>query len=137
MPYLCMRASSIVRFSLGLVGTGRLCVYTGLSSCGIRLTLNGVFFRISNRWRAKMSLNSTIVSSSLSRSFPVISESVHLNMERNLLRDSSFAVGSSVSSSASSRSSFRILFWVGECSGIFWGWEPEFCFIVFGSLYLR
>ena len=122
MPYLCMRASSTVRSSLRLIGTGRLSVCTGLSSCGVRLTLNYVLIPISSRWRAKMVLNSTFVSSNLSRSFPVISESVHLSMARNLLWDSSFAVGSSFSSSASSRNSFRILFWMSECSSSF----PEF-----------
>ena len=110
MPYLCMSASSTVRSSLRFIGTGRLCVYTGLSSCGVRLTLNCVFILISSLWRAKMSWNSTMVFSRLSRSFPVISESVYLNVARNLFRDSSFSVGSSFSSSASSRSSFKIRF---------------------------
>ena len=63
-----------------------------------------------------MSWNSTMVFSRLSRSFPVISESVHLNIARSLLRDSSFSVGSSFSSSASSLSSFEIRFCMGECS---------------------
>ena len=53
MPYLCIRASSTIRSSLRLIGAGRLCVYTGLSSCGVRLTLNCVFIPISSRWRAK------------------------------------------------------------------------------------
>ena len=55
MPYLCMRASSTVRSSLRLIMTGRLRVYTGLSSCGVRLILYCVFIPISSRWRAKMS----------------------------------------------------------------------------------
>ena len=63
-----------------------------------------------------MLLNSTMVSSRFSRSLPVISESVHLNMDRNLFRDSSFSVGSSFSSSARSRSSFKIRFCMDECS---------------------
>ena len=116
MPYLCMRASSTVRSSLRLIGTGRLWVYTGLSSFGVRLTLNCVFIPMSRRWRANMSLNSTNVLSRLSRSLPVISESVHLNNERNLCRDSAFSVGSSFSSSASSRSSFKIRFCMAVCS---------------------
>ena len=63
------------------------------------------------------------MSSSLSRSFPVISESAHFNLEKKLLRDSSFAVGSSFSSSASSRSSIRILYRMGECSSSFSGFS--------------
>ena len=114
MPYLCMRVSSTARSSLRIIGTGRLCVYTGLSSLGVKLTC--VFIPISSLWRAKMSCISTMVISRLSRSFPVIIESVHLNIARNLFRDSSFSVGSSFSSSASSRSSFEIRFCIGECS---------------------
>ena len=57
-----------------------------------------------------------MVFSSLSRSFPVVSESVHLNIARNLFRDSSFSVGSRFSSSASSGSSFEVRFCMGECS---------------------
>ena len=122
MPYLCMRASSTVRSPLKLIGTGsNLCVYTGLTSFGVRLTLNCVFIQISSRWRAKMSFNSTIVSSKLSQSFPVISESVNLNTERNLLRDSSF--GSKFSNWACSRNSFMILFWMSECSSSFPGFS--------------
>ena len=63
-----------------------------------------------------MSWNWKMVFSRLSRSFSVISESVQLNIARNLFRDSSFSVGSSFSSSASSRSSFKIRFCIDECS---------------------
>ena len=118
MPYLCMRASSIVRSSLRLMGTGRLWVYTGLSSFGVRLTLNCVFNPISSLWRAKCRETRQLW---LSRSFPVISESVHLNIERNLVRDCSFSVGSSFSSSASSRSSLKIWRCIGKCSDSFPG----------------
>ena len=116
MPYLCMEANSTVRSSLRMIGTVRICVYTGLSSCGVRLTLSCVFIPISSLWRAKMSWNSTIVFSRLSRSFPVISESVHSNIARNLFRESSLSVASSFSSSASSRKSFKYRFCTGECS---------------------
>ena len=43
IPNQCMRASSTVRSSLRLIGTGRLCMYTSLSSFGVKLTLNCVF----------------------------------------------------------------------------------------------
>ena len=75
--------------------------------------------------RAKMSLNSTIVASRVSRSVAVICESVHLNIEKNLTPDSSFCVGSIFSSSDSSRNFLRIRFCIGEwstslpgCSGV-------------------
>ena len=116
MPYLCMRASYTVRSSLRWIGTGKFCVYTGLSSCGVRLTLNCLFIPISSLWRVKMSWNSTMVFSRLSRSFPVISDSVHLKIAWNFCRDSSLSVGSSFSSSASSCSSFKIRFCISECS---------------------
>ena len=96
-------------------------MYTGLSSFGVRLTLNCVFIPKSSLWRAIMSWNSTIVASRLSRFFPVISESVHLNIERIFVRDCSFSVGSSFSSSASSRSSLRIRRCIGKCSDSFPG----------------
>ena len=98
-------------------------MYTGLSSFGVRLTLNCVFIPMSSLWRTNMSWNSTIVASRFSRSFPVISESVHLNIDRNLVRDCSFSVGSSFLSSASSRSSLRILRCIGECSDSFPGFS--------------
>ena len=121
IPYMCMRAT--VRSSLRLMGIGRLCVITSLSSCGVRLTLNCVFIPMSSLWRKKMSSNSTIVGSRRSRSFPVISESVHLIIVRNLVRDSSLSVGSSFSSLASSRSSLKIRFCKGECSCSFPGFS--------------
>ena len=57
-----------------------------------------------------------MVFSRISRFFPIISESVHLNIARNLFQDPSLSVESSFSSSASSRSSFKIRFCMGECS---------------------
>ena len=67
-----MRTSSTVGSSLRLIGTSRLCVYTGLSSFGFKLILKCVFIQMSSVCRAKMSLNSTIVSSRFSRSFGIL-----------------------------------------------------------------
>ena len=97
IPYLCFSANSTVRSSLRLMGTGRLCVYTGLSFLGVRHTLNWLFIPMSSRWRAKMSLNSTRVDSRFSRSSPVINESFHLNNERNCDLDFLSCLGSSSS----------------------------------------
>ena len=119
IPYRCVRASSTVRSSLRFIGTNRIWLWTCLSSFGVKLTLNCVFIPMLDRWRAKMSLNFTIAASKISRSFPVICESVQLNLERKLVRDSSLSVGSSFSSSANSRSSCRIRFCIGECSSEF------------------
>ena len=63
-----------------------------------------------------MSLNSTRVDSRFSRSSHVISESFHLNSERNCDLDFSSCLGSSSSSLCSSRSSRRMRCWIGVCS---------------------
>ena len=78
---------------------------------------------MSSLCRAKMSLNSTNVSSRFSRSLLAISEFVQWNIERNLFRYSSFSVGLSCSCSASSRSYFKSRFCMGECSCSFPGFS--------------
>ena len=141
IPYLCISASSTVRSSLRLMGTGRLCVYTGWSFLGDRQTLNWVFIPMSSRWRAKMSLNSTKMDSRFSRSSPVMSESFPLNSERNCDLDFSSCLGSSSSSFCSCRSSRRMRCWMGVCSdsscGIFGSREPEFFFYLFWRVDLQ
>ena len=71
---------------------------------------------MSSLCRAKLSMNSMIVTSKFSRSSPVIRETVHLVIEKSLVRDSSFSVRSNLSSADSSRSSLRIRFRIGEYS---------------------
>ena len=96
---------------------------TSLSSFRVTLTLKCVFIPMSSLCRAKMPLYSTIVSSRFYRLFPVMSESIHLNIARNFFRVCSFSFGSSFSSSANSRSSFKIRFCVGEYSSVFPGFS--------------
>ena len=77
MPYLCFSANSTVKSSLKLIGTGKLCVYCGRSSYSINFTLKLLFIPMSSRWRAKISLYSTIVCSSCFLSFPSIWDPSH------------------------------------------------------------
>ena len=105
IAYLCIKASSTVRSSLKFLG-----VYFGLSFLGVlEAYLSLVFIPMSRRWRAKMSLNSTMMESRFSRSSPVISESFHLNLERNCDLERSSCLESSCSSFCGSRSSLTHL----------------------------
>ena len=70
-----------------------------------------------------MSLNSTRVDSRFSRSSPVISESFHLNSEKNCVLDFSSCLGSSSSNLCSSRSSRRMRCWMGVCSDSYPGFS--------------
>ena len=89
IPYLCFRASFSVRSFRRFMGTGKFCVYTGLSYLGVKHTLNCVFIPMSRRWRAKMALNLSVIGSRFSRSSPVIGESFHSNIERNCVLERS------------------------------------------------
>ena len=141
IPYLCISANSTVRSSLRLMGTGRLCVYTGLSFLGVRHTLNWLFIPMSSRWRAKMSLNSFRVDSRFSRSSLVINKSFHLNNERNCDLNFLSCLGSSSSDLCSSRSLAEcVVGWVCVfrfVSGIFGSWEPKFLFCLFRRINLH
>ena len=89
IPFLCFRASSTMRSFWRFMGTVKLCVYSGLSFLGVKHTLNCVFIPMSRRWRAKMALNLSVIDSRFSRSSSVISESFHLNIERNCVLERS------------------------------------------------
>ena len=77
MPYVCIKASSTVKSSLRLIGTGRFCVYIGASILTVSLTLKLLLMPMSRRCLVKMSLYSTITSSKCFHSSPCISDPSH------------------------------------------------------------
>ena len=103
IPFRCISASSTVRSAL--MGTGRLWVNTGLR---VRHTSNWLFIPMSKRWRSKLSLSSTMMDSRFSRSWPVIIESSHLNIENVFVLDFLSSLGPSCSSFCSSPNSVRM-----------------------------
>ena len=112
IPYRCISASSTVRSSLRLLGTGRLWVFTGLSFLGVRHTLNWVLIPMSRRWWTRMSLNSLLMESRVSRSSPVIDESSHLDTSTILVLNFPSYLGSSCSNFCSSPNSVRMRCWI-------------------------
>ena len=120
MPYLCINASSTVRSSFRLIGTGRFCVYMGRSSFGVSFTLKVFWMSMSS---AKMSLYSTIVCSSCFLSLPSICDPSYLNISRNSFLDSGSLVGSSCSFFMSFLISFNIRRCIVVCSSSFSGFR--------------
>ena len=123
IPYLCIKASSTVRSSLRLTGTGRLCVYTGFSFFGFNFTLKSLLMPMSRRWRAKISLYSIITSLSCCFSSPCMKESSLWNVLRKSSRDSLFSVWFNFSFCSNSLISLRMRFWMGVCSASFPGFS--------------
>ena len=82
IPWYCIGASSTVKFSFRFMGHGRLCVYAVWSFLFVSFNSYLSFTPMSSRCLAKISLNSTSVSSMWVLSWVSSCESSHLKLER-------------------------------------------------------